>query len=40
MIGMITPAVSHVGEDPASGISLKMHLKHGVWPGMMVIVVP
>jgi hypothetical protein len=40
MIGMITPAVSHVGELPASGMSSKMQRKHGVSPGMIVMVVP
>ncbi len=40
IIGIITPAVSHVGDEPASGISSNMHRKHGVLPGMIVIVVP
>ena len=40
MIGIITPAVSQVGELPASGISSKMHRRQGVLPGIIVIVVP
>jgi hypothetical protein len=40
IIGIITPAVSQVGELPASGISAKIHRRHGVSPGMIVIVVP
>jgi hypothetical protein len=36
----MTPAVSQVGEEPASGISSKMQRRHGVTPGMIVIVVP
>ena len=40
MIGMMTPAVSQVGELPASGMSSNMHRRHGVRPGITVIVVP
>jgi FAD/FMN-containing dehydrogenase len=39
-MGMMTPAVSHVGAVAAGGASGKMQRKHGVMLGLIVIVTP
>ena len=40
MMGMMTPAVSHVGAEPAAGSSVKTQRRHGVTPGLTVKVTP
>jgi hypothetical protein len=38
--GLITPALSQVGIIPGGGTEAKTHLKHGIWPGMIFMVMP
>jgi hypothetical protein len=40
MTGIITPAVSQVGDEPAGGASRKTQRRHGVARGRTVIVTP
>ena len=39
-IGASTPAVSQVPASPGAGAASKTQRRHGVWPGMIVIVCP